>query len=140
MSGLIGLSLLQGIDGNEGLTYDPYPAQMADIIRQDTTPTDKLVISGGGWGGELLFRSGRQGFTVWDAHIFDRPENLARLKSLGYNKLVLVSESPFHHAIQIVNPGQTDIPRELAKSGLTTQVESWPTVYESGDIIIKKIP
>ncbi len=140
VSGLIGLSLLQGLMGMRSLTYDPYPAQMADIIRQDTTPTDKLVISGGGWGGELLFRSGRQGFTVWDAHIFDRPENLARLKSLGYNKLVLVSESPFHHAIQIVNPGQTGIPRELAKSGLTTQVESWPTVYESGDIIIKKIP
>ena len=140
VSGLIGLSLLQGLMGMKSLTYDPYPAKMADIIRQETAPTDKLVVIGGGWGGELLFRSGRRGLSVWTAHIFDRPEDLAKLKSLGYNKLVMVSQSPFLNAVQIVNPGQTGIPRELAKSSLTPRVESWPADYESGDIIIKEIP
>ena len=83
VSGLIGLSLLQGLMGMKSLTYDPYPAKMADIIRQDTTATDKLVVIGGEWGGEILFRSGRQGLSVWDAHIFDRLEDMAKLKSLA---------------------------------------------------------
>jgi hypothetical protein len=37
-------------------------------------------------------------------------------------------------------PGQTGIPRELAKSCLTPRVESWPADYESGNIISKEIP
>ena len=138
--GLLGLSLLQGLMGMRSLTYDPYPAKMADIIRQHTAPADKLVIIGGGWGGEELFRSNRQGLSVWNAHIFDQPSDCAKLKSLGYYKLVIVSESPFENAIQVVNPGQTEIPRELAKSHLTPLVESWHTDYESDDIIIKEIP
>ena len=140
VSGLLGLSLLQGLMGMKSLTYDPYPARMAAIIRQHTAPTDKLVISGGGWGGESLSRSGRQGFTVWNAHIFDRPEDLAKLKSLGYNKLVMVSESPFHNAIQVINPGQADFPRVFYRESLTPQVESWPTEFQTEDILIKDIP
>jgi hypothetical protein len=140
VSVLIGLSLLQGLMGMRSLTYDPYPAKMADIIRQHTAPADKLVIIGGGWGGEELFRSNRQGLSVWSAHIFDQPADFAKLKSLGYDKLVMVSQSPFNNAIQVVNPGQAGIPREMAKSSLTPLVESWPTDYESDDIIIKEIP
>jgi hypothetical protein len=140
VSGLIGLSLLQGLMGMRSLTYDPYPAKMADIIRQNTAPTDKLVIIGGGWGGELLFRSGRQGLSAWDGHIFDRPEDLAKLKSLGYNKFVVMAESPFQNAIQIINPGQADIPRKFYRDRLTAQVEQWPTVFQTEDILIKEIP
>jgi hypothetical protein len=140
VSGLIGLSLLQGLMGMRELTYDPYPAQMADIIRQHTAATDKLVITGGGWGGEELMRSGRQGLSAWDAHIFERPEDLAKLKSLGYNKLVMLSESPFHNAIQVVNPGQAGTPREFYGALLTPQVEQWPTILQTPDILIKDIP
>jgi hypothetical protein len=137
---LIGLSLLQGLMGMRALTYDPYPAQMADIIRQHTSPTDKLVICGGGWGGEELFRSNRQGLSVWDAHIFDQPENLAKLKSLGYSKLVMVSQSPFSIAIQIVNPGQAGTPREVYRDHLASVVDKWPTILQTDDILIKDIP
>jgi hypothetical protein len=140
VSGLIGLSLLQGLMGMRSLTYDPYPAKMADIIRLHTAPADKLVISGGGWGGDLLIRSGRQGLSVWSAHIFDRPEDLAKLKSLGYNKLVMISESPFQNAIQVVNPGQAGIPRASYSGQLTPQVENWPTILQTQDILIKDIP
>jgi hypothetical protein len=140
VSVLIGLSLLQGLMGMRELTYDPYPAQMADIIRQHTTAADKLVITGGGWGGEELMRSDRQGLSAWDAHIFDRPEDLAKLKSLGYNKLVMISESPFHNAIQVVNPGQAGTPREFYSGQLTPQVENWPTILQTPDILIKDIP
>jgi len=140
IAGLIGLSLLQGLMGMKVLTYDPYPAKMADFVRQHTTPADKLVVIGGGWGGELLFRSDRQGLSVWNAHFFEVPENLARLKSLGYNKLVMVSESPFENAIQVVNPGQADFPREFYREHLTPQVAAWPTVLQTDDILIKEIP
>jgi hypothetical protein len=140
VSVLIGLSLLQGLMAMRELTYDPYPAQMADIIRQHTATTDKLVITGGGWGGEQLFRSHRQGLSAWSAHIFDRPEDLAKLKSLGYNKLVMVSESPFQNAVQVVNPGQAGIPRKFYRESLTPQVEQWPTLVQTEDILIKEIP
>ena len=140
VSVLIVLSLLQGLMGMRELTYDPYPAQMADIIRQHTAAADKLVITGGGWGGEELLRSNRQGLSAWDAHIFDRPEDLAKLKSLGYNKLVMLSESPFHNAIQVVNPGQAGTPRDFYSGHLMPQVEKWPTILQTEDILIKDIP
>jgi len=54
--------------------------------------------------------------------------------------LVIVSESPYQNAIQIVNPGETGIPRVMAKSYLTSLIEKWPTVYATDDIIIKDIP
>jgi hypothetical protein len=137
---LIGLSLLQGLMAMRELTYDPYPAKMADIIRQHTAATDKLVITGGGWGGEELMRSGRQGLSAWDAHIFDKPQDLAKLKSLGYNKLVMLSDSPFQNAIEVVNPGQAGVPRELYRAQLTPLVEDWPVVLQTDDILIKDIP
>jgi len=45
------------------LTYDPYLARLGDIIRKYTAPTDKLVIVGGGWGGEESFRAHREGLS-----------------------------------------------------------------------------
>ena len=50
-------------------------------------------------------------------------EKYARLKQLGFNELVSLSESPYHNAIQIVNPGQTDIPCIMVKSHVTPLVE-----------------
>jgi hypothetical protein len=98
------------------------------------------IIAGGGWGGEELFRSDRQELSVWNAHIFDRPEDLAKLKSLGYNKLVMASESQFQNAVQVVNPGQAGIPRVLYRESLTPQVEQWPTAFQTEDILIKQFP
>ena len=98
------------------------------------------IIAGGGWGGEELFHSDRQGLSVWNAHIFDRPEDLAKLKSLGYNKLVMASESPFQNAVQVVNPGQAGIPREFYHDRMTPLVEKWPTAFQTEDILIKQIP
>jgi hypothetical protein len=85
-------------------------------------------------------RSDRQGLSTWDAHIFDRPEDLAKLKSLGYNKLVMLSDSPFQNAIEVVNPGQAGTPRELYRTQLTPLVENWPVVLQTDDILIKDIP
>ena len=87
-----------------------------------------------------MLRSGRQGLSAWDAHIFDRPGDLAKLKSLGYNKLVMASESPFQNAVQVVNPGQAGNPREFYHDRMTPLVEKWPTAFQTEDILIKQIP
>jgi hypothetical protein len=113
---------------------------MASAIRDHTTPQDKLVILNGGWGGDELMRSGRNGLSMWDTKAFEDPQKYARLKALGFDKLVILSQSPFENAIQVVNPGQTGFQRAMAKSSESAQVKAWPTVYETEDIIIKDIP
>jgi hypothetical protein len=77
---------------------------------------------------------------MWTAQPFEDGATYARLKQLGFDKLVILSQSPFQNAIEIVNPGQTGIPRVMAKSYLTPLVEKWNTVYATDDIIIKDIP
>jgi hypothetical protein len=132
--------LLQGLISFKALSYDAFPEKMAEIIRRHTDPSDKLMLVNGGWGGEELMRTGRTGLSIWGPDLFDDPAKYARLKQLGYNRLVILSESPYQNAIQIVNPGQTGIPRILARDHLTATVEKWPTVVATDDIIIKEIP
>lgn len=134
------MALFQGLMGMKSFSFDPYPARMDDAIRAHTTPADKLAVINGGWGGDELIRAGRRGLSLWNAQVFDDPASLARLKGLGFTKLVILSESPYQNAIQIVNPGQTGIPRLLAKTYLTPQVAGWPTDYATEDLIIKEIP
>jgi hypothetical protein len=65
--------------------------------------------------------------------------DLRRLKSLGYNKLVLMSESPVQFAAQAVNPG-SKYKRHTYPATISTTVDTWPEVYRSADICIKEIP
>ncbi|MGB8356962.1 MAG: hypothetical protein WCD79_23900 [Chthoniobacteraceae bacterium] len=138
---LLLLSLVQGLIGMKAvLHYDTFPARMAQIIRENTKDSDKLVIRGGGWGGDLLTRSNRKGLSVWDTHIFENPANFALLKSMGFNKLVMVSESPLLDALQRVNPGETDRKRETYQPSTTAIIKDWPTLYQDDDILVKEIP
>ena len=121
-------------------SFDGFPAIITSAIRSHTTANDKLIVINGGWGGDELVRAGRNGLSMWNADAFADAEKYAQLKKLGFNKLVIVSESPYQNAIQVVNPGQTAFPRILAKSFVTPLVEKWPTVYETEDIVIKEIP
>ena len=132
--------LLQGLVAFKALSLDAFPRNVAANIGCHTSPTDKLLIINGGWGGEQLMRTGRRGLSIWSADILDDPANFARLKQLGYNRLVMISDSPFQNAIQIVNPGQTGIPRVLARDALTPTVDKWPTAFATDDLIIKEIP
>ncbi len=132
--------LLQGLMAFKTLSLDHYPQKIADTIRSHTTPQDKLLVINGGWGGEQLMRASRNGLSLWNAEIFEDSKKFARLKQLGYNKLVIVGESPFDNAIRVVNPGQTGIPRALARDWLTPRVEKWPDVLMGDDLIIKAIP
>jgi hypothetical protein len=131
--------LAQGLISFRALSLDPFPVNIASLIRSHTSPQDKLLVINGGWGGEQFMRTGRQGLSIWDAKIFEDPAKYAQLKQLGYNRLVIVSESPYLNAIQIINPGQTGLPRKMAKDYLTPRVDSWPTVLANDDLIIKEV-
>jgi hypothetical protein len=132
--------LFQGLMSLRAFSFDYFPRLITAAIQNHTTAQDKLVVVNGGWGGDELIRAGRTGLSLWDAKTFDNTNNYARLKELGYNKLVILSESPFQNAIEIVNPGQTGIPRIMAKVFLTPLIEKWPAIYTTDDIIIKDIP
>jgi len=134
------LALFQGLIGMRAFSFDRFPAAITAVIRNQTTAQDRLIIINGGWGGDELIRSGRKGLSMWNTDAFADADKYAQLKKLGFDKLVIISESPYQNAIQVVNPGETETPRIMAKSYVTPLVEKWPTVYATDDLIIKDIP
>lgn len=149
----LALSVMEGlITMKISIYYDYYPNEMSQVIREHTRPEDKLVIYGGDWGGEELFRADRRGFYVFWLEtqgrsttqkglmdLLNTPADLRRLKELGYTKLVLMSESPTRFAAVAVNPGSKR-KREYYPRAISPTVDSWPVVYQSEDILIKEIP
>jgi hypothetical protein len=153
---LTGLALvLSAVDGlismKVSIYYDGYPKEMSSLIRQYTQPNDRLVLFGGDWGGEELFRSGRKGFYVYSVDNFQKATtkglfdllnsepDLHRLRLLGYNKLVLMSEPPAKFAAVAVNPG-SQRKRIFYPATISPKVDAWPVVYRSEDILIREIP
>jgi hypothetical protein len=138
---LLALSLVQGLIGMRvGLSYDPYPKQVGAIIASHTEAGDKLVIQGGGWGGNLLLHSGRDGLSIWNTEFLENPENLAELKRRGFTKLVMASESPLLHALQRINPGSSGKQREHYDDHRTGIARGWPVLFQNDDVIIQQIP
>jgi hypothetical protein len=140
LAALLLSGLLQGLVSLKALSNDAFPKKIADLIRSHTSTQDKLAVINGGWGGEQFIRTGRSGVSIWKASVFDNEADYAQLKQLGFNRLVIISQSPFQNAIQIINPGQTAIPRVMARDFLTPRASQWPTVFATDDIIIKEIP
>lgn len=138
---LLALSLIQGLIGMKiALAFDPYNTRIASVVAKQTLPSDKLLIQGGGWGGEILTLSERTGLSIWGTQFLEDPATLKKLKDLGYNKLVMISESPVLHAIQVSNPGDSNRKRESYEKQRTALVEHWPVVYKTEDIIIQEVP
>jgi hypothetical protein len=135
--------------------YDSSPREMAKIIRDHTQADDRLIIYCAGsrpWAGEELFGAGRNGLFVSNLEnlpqmptvkglldLLASESDLRRLKSLGYNKLVLISESTAQFAVQAVNPGSTR-KRFYYPKTISPIVDAWPVVYQSEEILIKEIP
>jgi hypothetical protein len=65
--------------------------------------------------------------------------NLSRLKSLGFTKLVLLSESPVRFAVQASNPGSQRT-RIYYPESVSPSVDAWPVLYRSEDVLIRAIP
>lgn len=156
ITALAGIALVfaatEGILAMKVLSYDKFPAEMAALIREHTQPTDKLIVytEDRVWGGEELFRSGRKGFRVESLdgsdgeakglrNLLGSESDMNKLRSLGYNKLVLISESPVRFAAEAVNPGSTRR-RRLFPAHISATVDSWPVAYRSNDLLIQEIP
>jgi hypothetical protein len=143
--GIIAVSLLLSVA--EGLaamkTYvmpDPYHREIVKIIKLHSKTSDKLLIQGGGWGGEELFLANREGLSVWDTQLLENRETYRRLKELGYTRLVMITESPLLVAAQAGVPGGNGLVRASYRQFMTPVVEKWPTLYQDENILIKTIP
>ncbi|MDW8308189.1 MAG: glycosyltransferase family 39 protein [Verrucomicrobiales bacterium] len=138
---VLALSCVQSLIVMEvGLEADPYPHRIARLIREHTNESDKLLVQGDGWGGGALIRAGRRGLSIWTTQFLEKPENLARIRELGFTKLVMISESPLLAAVQQINPGQAERKRQSYRDAMTPVVADWPTLIENEDILIKAIP
>jgi len=159
MLALVGVALIfSAVDGvismKIAMNYDYFPQAMSTIVRQNTNPSDKLIVykCDPEWPGEILFRSERSGLFVPTLEsspdgptkkglydLLNNETDLQHLKSLGYNKLVLISESPVMFAVVAVSPG-SQRKRNYYPATISPQVDAWPVVYRSEDILIKEIP
>lgn len=141
--GLCAMLLLGSVQGLMGmeivLEYDPYPRQIARTIAEHTQPSDKLVIFRGGWGGKILMMAERSGLSIVSPEIFEDPKTLPRLRELGYTKLVMLAESPLLNALQQTNPGNLSRQREGYAHVLPRGSETWHTVLQTDDILIKDL-
>jgi 4-amino-4-deoxy-L-arabinose transferase-like glycosyltransferase len=148
------LASVQGITAMHiSIDLDPYAREISAQIRQNTSETDKLVLYTVDpvWGGEMLFRSGRAGLSVIELEsrpggpapkglrdILTNQEDLRRLKTLGYTKLVLVSQSPVRYAVEASRPGQIRT-RTPYPSSIAPAVDKWPAMFRSEDLLIRQI-
>jgi hypothetical protein len=139
---LLTLSLLQGLMQIEALnlTADPYMQSLAGKVAKHTSPDDRLIVINGGWGGDLLVLSDRRGLTADTPDIINMRQEGRTLQSLGYNKVVIASESPLLHATQATNPGSGQRVRTSWQMFTTPDFGDWQEIYRSEDIIIKELP
>jgi hypothetical protein len=144
--GLVALALLfsiaQGlVSMHIGLLQDSYPRQMASLVSRYTKESDRLLIAGGGWGGDVLFLANRRGLSIWDTKPLENPQTFQRLKELGYNKLVLISASPLFVATVASSGGGIARDTYASKQLVTPAIWKWPTIFEQkDDLLIKDIP
>jgi hypothetical protein len=122
------------------LTADPFMREIARKVAAYTSLNDKLVVINGGWGGDLLILSGRQGVAADTPDIVHMNEQGRSLQSLGYNKIVIASESPLLHAAQVTNPGSWQRARTMWRSFATPESADWREIYASDDVVIKELP
>jgi len=145
LCGVLAISLVQGLLARETFQFDPYSQDCARIIREHTSPRDKIIVQRehADWGGEHFFLSGRTGLSTMDfAALTSDPEAMQKLVSLGYTTLVLMSESPLYHAYKVVNPGPAAARRKRKsyREFDLSPVDSWPVVFQNEDMLILRIP
>jgi 4-amino-4-deoxy-L-arabinose transferase-like glycosyltransferase len=141
LGAILGLATIQGLMGIKIISgYDPYVVRIERVLREQTSPQDKLLLQGDGWGGEMFFLANRTGLSMQTTAILEDPDNVQRLKSLGFNKLVMINESPLLAALQQVDPGDTSREQQTYQQFITATPKTWPTVFQNNDLLIKAIP
>lgn len=129
--GLIGMKVVQ--------QFDPYQKRIAKLVLDNTKEEDKLLIIGGGWGGDVLFQAKRQGLSIWNTQFLEDSANLKKARELGFTKLVVVRESPLLVALQKTNPGGADYSGEPLSRFLSPIASRWPPLYEDEQLMIREI-
>ena len=129
--GLIGMKVVQ--------QFDPYPKRIAKLVQDHTKKEDRLLIVGGGWGGDMLFRAKRNGLSIWNTQFLEDSANLKKARELGFTKLVVVRESPLLVALQKTNPGGANYSGEPFSRFLSPISTHWPALYEDEQLMIRKI-
>lgn len=122
--------------------FDTYENDVAQTLKQHTAPTDKLIVWGQVWG-EPFMRAERQGltggFTLRDTGWLNDARTLARLKELGYTKLVLVNPSPLTVALTAVTGSHLSQTLDLPQF-LPAAATNWPVAFNSTLVLIVEIP
>jgi hypothetical protein len=122
--------------------FDSFQNDIAHAIKEHTSPSDKLIVWGTNWGDPFL-RADREGFTgglsLDDSGWFNDPQKLARVKQMGYNKIVLINASPFIVALTSVN-GQHGEKLVDLHQHLPSVAKNWPVEFDSLEVLIVKIP
>ena len=134
-------ALFQGLIGMKVVSqFDPYPKRIAKLVQDNTKEEDKLLIIGGGWGGDVLFRAKRQGLSIWNTQFLEDSSNFKKARELGFTKLVVVRESPLMVALQKTNPGGANYSGEPFSLFLSPISTHWPALYEDEQLMIREIP
>lgn len=137
----LGLGTVQGLLGMEvQLGYDPYVKKVAQQVAKHTTPEDRILIWGGGWGGEILMRSNRRGLSFTRRDLLKDPTSLQRLRALGYNKVVLISDSPLLWAVVVTNPGRAEAQRGTYQLVHETLPAGTTSIHQNADVYIGVLP
>jgi hypothetical protein len=133
-------ALFQGLIGMKVVhQFDPYPRRIAKLVQDNTKEKDKLLIIGGGWGGDVLFRAKRQGLSIWNTQFLEDLSNFKKARELGFTKLVVVRESPLMVALKKTNPGGADYSGEPFSRFLSPIATHWPALYEDEQLMIREI-
>jgi len=138
---ILAASLIQGSVGREVvLQFDPFPKKAARSLAEHTSPQDRLLIVGGGWGGNLLMLSQRDGLSLWNTELLESKGNLAKAVEFGFTKLVLIRESPLLVALQKTNPGGAEYSAKPFSDYLTPAAERFPILYQDEQLMIRQFP
>ena len=134
---LLAASLFQGLVARKiVLQFDPFPGEAAARIAAKTSSHDRLLIAGGGWGGDLLFRSHRDGLSIWNTRFLENPGNLKIAHEKGFTKLVIVRESPLMESIQRGNPGGSGYRSQPFSDYLSPATDKLPVLYQDERLMI----
>jgi hypothetical protein len=134
------LNLAQGlVSSRVWMALDTYPETVAEVIRNQVSPSERILIAHGGWGGDILIRSNRSGYSLGDFSLLESEEFMQIARDLGYKKLVMLSESPMVAAFRQSNPGQSGANRLTWSSYAPCFTDNWLLVFQNEDISIREI-
>ena len=143
LAGFAVFSLAEGLQLDHlNLCFDRYFAEVGQTIREHTAPGERIVVWGASWGEPFLHaeRDGLTGgFGFNGTAMLEDPRKLARLKELGYTKVVLMNPPPLVVAMTEVSGTHSERMVDLPKQ-LPAGAQNWAVVYKSPAVLIVDIP